>query len=278
MSVPRAFVLGHPVGHSRSRMLHGYWLRTLGLPGAYDLQDVPPEGLAGFFARMRGEGYVGGNVTVPHKVAAMAYMARLDDAARAIGAVNTIWLEDGGLVGGNTDAFGFLTNLDDRAPGWDAAPVEAVVLGAGGAARAVIHGLLSRGATVRLANRTKANAEALAAHFGPGVTAHGMAAAPGLLRRTSLLVNATSLGMLQASPLAIDLAPLPDDAVVCDIVYVPLRTPLLLAARQRGLRAVDGLGMLLHQATAGFARWFGVTPAVTPGLRALVEADIPEGG
>lgn len=277
MTVPRAFILGHPVAHSRSPMLHGHWLRTLGLPGAYDFQDVAPAGLAAFFAGMAAQGYVGGNVTVPHKVAAIVHMSQLDEAARAIGAVNTIWTEAGAVVGGNTDAAGFLANLDERAPGWDGrgwdGADDAVVLGAGGAARAVAYGLLQRGLGVQLVNRTMANAAALAAHLGPRVTAHGPASLAALLPRCGLLVNTTSLGMA-GQPLAIDLAPLRPGAVVCDIVYVPLETPLLQDAAARGHRTVDGLGMLLHQAVPGFAHWFGVTPTVTRELRELVMADI----
>ena len=271
MPIPRAFVLGHPVAHSRSPMIHGHWLRTLGLPGAYDRQDVAPAGLPAFFAGMAARGYVGGNVTVPHKVAAMGFMSRVDAAAEAVGAVNTIWTERGTLVGGNTDASGFLANLDERAPGWDAA-ASATVLGAGGAARAVVHGLLGRGLEVRLVNRTAAAAHALAAHFGPRVRVHEH----GPLPRAGLLVNTTSLGMAGQPPLAIGLGCLLlPEAVVCDIVYVPLETALLRDAAALGHRTVDGLGMLLHQARAGFAHWFGVMPDVTGELRALVVADLP---
>ncbi|MCP8938776.1 shikimate dehydrogenase [Alsobacter sp. SYSU M60028] len=270
----RAFVIGHPIAHSRSPMLHGHWLETLGLAGVYEARDVAPEALPAFFENLRAEGYVGGNVTVPHKLAVIPFLAEIDEAARAIGAVNTIWLEGGRLVGGNTDAYGFLGNLDQLAPGWDAAGGVAVVLGAGGAARAAVYALLSRGFAVRLVNRTPATARDLAAHFGEGVTAHDWTALPALLPEANLLVNTTSLGMLGKPPLDIDLTQLKAGAVVNDIVYVPLDTPLLRQARARGLRTVDGLGMLLHQAVAGFAHWFGVTPSVTPALRALLEADI----
>ena len=255
-------------------MLHRHWLRTLGVPGAYDLADVPSDGLDAFFAGLRGRGYVGGNVTVPHKQAVMPYLARVDETARAIGAVNTIWSERGAWVGGNTDAAGFLANLDERAPGWDAAVRPAVVLGAGGAARAVAFGLLGRGLRVRLFNRTRDSADALAAHMGENVVAHDMATLPESMRATGLFVNTTSLGMHGKPLLEIDLRPLPDDAVVCDIVYVPLDTRLLRAARARGLRTVDGLGMLLHQACGGFAHWFGAEPRVTAALRELIAADI----
>lgn len=268
----RAFVLGYPVAHSRSPLLHGHWLRTLGLDGSYERAEVAPEALAGFFARLPAEGFVGGNVTVPHKVAVIPHVAQLDPAAQAIGAVNTIWTEAGALVGGNTDAAGFLAHLDASAPGWEAD--EAVVLGAGGAARAVVYGLRERGVRVHLVNRTLGAAETLAARFGRGVEAHAMAALPTVLGRGGLLVNATALGMQGKPPLPIDLAPLRRDAIVYDIVYVPLDTALLTEARARGHRTVDGLGMLLHQAVPGFARWFGHTPAVTPELRALIEADV----
>ena len=269
----RAFVLGYPVAHSRSPMLHGSWLRTLGIPGSYERAEIAPENLAAFFARLRSEGFAGGNVTVPHKVACIPHLARLDPAATAIGAVNTIWREADDLVGGNTDAAGFIANLDEHAPGWSGAGT-AVILGAGGAARAAVYALRERGTAIRLVNRTRATAEALAARFGASVSAHDWAELPALLPGAGLLVNTTALGMKGQPPLAIDLAALPPDAVVYDIVYVPLETPLLAAARARGLRAVDGLGMLLHQAVPGFARWFGVTPTVTPELRALIEQDL----
>ena len=272
MAAPRAFVLGHPVGHSRSPKLHGYWLRTLRIEGSYELADVPPEGLAGFFETMRAQGFVGGNVTVPHKVESMAFMDRLDEEARAVGAVNTVWTERGQLVGGNTDVAGFMANLDALAPGWEG---PAVLLGAGGAARAAIHGLRQRHTTVHVVNRTAAHAAALADRFGAGVRAHPWEALPELLGSAGLLVNTTSLGMAGRPELEIDLTRLPRRAVVYDIVYVPRETALLRQARERGHRTVDGLGMLLHQAAPGFAHWFGMTPAVTPELRALLEADIP---
>jgi shikimate dehydrogenase len=266
--------MGHPVAHSRSPMLHGYWLKQLGIEGAYDLCDVASGELEAFFAALREKGYVGGNVTVPHKMAVIPYVTRVDAAAEAIGAVNTIWLENDRLVGGNTDAIGFLGNLDDRAPGWDAGGGVAVVLGAGGACRAAAYGLLQRGFEVHLVNRTPEHAQSLAAHFGPRVIAHGWDALGGLLPRADLLVNTTSLGMLGKPAMEIDLSGLKPSAVVHDIVYVPLETGLLKAAKARGHRTVDGLGMLLHQAVAGFEHWFGVKPVVTEELRQLIEADI----
>ncbi len=272
---PRAFVIGHPVAQSRSPTLHGHWLRALGLPGSYEKIDVAPDALPAFVRGLRDGGLAGGNVTVPHKTAVLALVDEVDAAATAIGAVNTLWVEDGRLHGGNTDAFGFLANLDEAAPGWDAGRNgPAVVLGAGGAARAVVHGLLGRGLAVALVNRTVETAAALARDLGPRVTAHGFEHLPDLLPAAGLLVNTTSLGMAGKPPLALDLRPLPPGAVVNDIVYVPLETELLRAARARGLRAVDGLGMLLHQAVPGFARWFGTVPTVTPALRTALERDI----
>lgn len=271
---PRAFVVGHPIAHSRSPMLHGFWLKQLGIAGSYDARDVPPDELKAFFAGLRDEGYVGGNVTVPHKTAVLSLVSRIDEAAQAIGAVNTVWLEGDAFVGGNTDAIGFLHNLDDRAPGWDAGHPSVLVLGAGGAARAATYGLLQRGCTVHLVNRTPDRAEALAEHFGAKVHAHAWDELAALLPQADVLVNTTSLGMLAKPPLEIDLRGLKPSAVVHDIVYVPLETGLLRAAKARGHRTVDGLGMLLHQAVAGFEHWFGVKPVVTDELRRLIEDDI----
>jgi shikimate dehydrogenase len=271
---PRAFVMGHPIAHSRSPMLHGYWLKHYAIPGSYERLDVPPEELAAFFADFATVGWVGGNVTVPHKSAVIPFLDRIDDDARAMGAVNTIWRENGALVGGNTDAIGFIGNLDELAPGWDTGARLAVILGAGGAARAATYGLLGRGLSVALCNRTADKAAALAAHFGAGVSAHALSELPALLGEADVLVNATSQGMVGQPPLILDLATLKSDAIVCDVVYVPLETGLIRAARARELRTVDGLGMLLHQAVAGFARWFGRTPEVTAELRQLLAEDI----
>ena len=266
--------MGHPVAHSRSPMIHGYWLKTLGIAGAYELKDLTPEIFPAFIANLAGNGYVGGNITAPHKEAAYRLVSGRDAAAEAIGAVNTLWLENGRLMGGNSDTHGFIANLDDRAPGWLVPGCRAVVLGAGGAGRSAVYGLKERGAEVHLVNRTVARAEELAARFGPRVTAHGFDAVPRLLREADLLVNCTSLGLAGKPPLEIDLAPLKKSAVVYDVVYVPLETGLLAAARKRGHRSVDGLGMLLQQAGFGFRKWFGGDPRVTPELRAMLEADI----
>ena len=272
MSGPRAFVIGHPIAHSRSPLLHGFWLNSLGLPGSYERVDVTPDGLADFVGRLRAGAFAGGNVTVPHKTAMLPLIDRLGPAAHAIGAANTLWMEGDTLCADNTDASGFIANLDDEAPDWSAGTCRAVVLGAGGAARAVVHGLLGRGCAVAVANRTAAAAEALALHAG--CEAIPWAALPEALSRADLLVNTTVLGMAGQPPLVLDLEPLPGRAVVCDIVYVPLETALLRQARARGNRVVGGLGMLLHQAVPGFERWFGMRPTVTAALRAILEADL----
>lgn len=270
----KAFVTGHPIAHSRSPKIHGHWLARYGIDGSYQAIDVAPADFAEFVQTLAANGYRGGNVTIPHKEAAFALVSRRDDAAEAIGAVNTLWLEDGTLWGGNTDGHGFAANLDEHAPGW-AANGPAVVLGAGGASRAVIHALIERGVSdIRIVNRTLARAEELSHRFGGGVSAHGVAATGELLVDAGLLVNTTALGMHGNEGLSADPAGLPAHALVTDLVYVPLETPLLAAARARGLKTVDGLGMLLHQAVPGFERWFGVRPEVTAELRRIILADI----
>lgn len=270
----KAFVTGHPVIHSRSPKIHGFWLRRYGIDGSYEAIDVAPENFSEFLTGLGEGGFCGGNVTIPHKEAAFALAQRRDDAAEEIGAVNTLWFENGILHGGNTDAHGFAANLDEYAPGWTQNG-PAVVLGAGGASRAVIHALKKHGVNdIRVVNRTLARAQELRDRFGEGVSAHSLAAAGELLGDAGLLVNTTALGMHGNEGLAADPARLPEHAIVTDIVYVPLETPLLAAARQRGLKAVDGLGMLLHQAVPGFEHWFGKRPQVTPELRALVVADL----
>ena len=264
--------MGHPVAHSRSPMIHGYWLKKLGIPGAYEFKDLAPEQFVPFITNLSANGYIGGNVTVPHKEAAYRNVSQRDAASEAVGALNVLWLENGKLMGGNSDVHGFVANLDDRAPGWKVPGCKALVLGAGGAGRSAVYALKERGAEVHVVNRTVSRAEDLAARFG--VKAHGFDAVPKLLREADLLVNCTSLGMMGKEPLQIDLGPLKKSAVVYDIVYVPLETALLAQAKKRGHRAVDGLGMLLQQAGFGFRKWFGGDPKVTPELRAMIEADI----
>lgn len=272
-----ACVVGWPVEHSRSPAIHNHWLRVLGIPGAYRREAVRPGDLPAFLAGLAARGYVGCNLTVPHKETALE-LAQADARARAVGAANTLWLDGANLRATNTDADGFIANLDRQAPGWDRMAGKAVVLGAGGAARAVVYGLVERGAApILVLNRTPARAQALARAFGPRVEAATWDGLPAALAGARLLVNATSLGMQGAPRLDIDLAPLASDAVVADIVYAPLETPLLAAAGRAGLRTVDGLGMLLHQAVGGFALWFGVRPEVTSELRRVIERDLAGG-
>ena len=272
---PRAGVAGWPVDHSRSPTIHRYWLNELGLSGSYERFAVQPGEFGPFAIRIGRDGLVGANVTAPHKEAAFSLCDRRTAVAEALGAVNTLWRQDGLLWGDNTDVAGFLANMDDSAPGWPGRAKLAVVIGAGGAARAIIYALELRGfERIAVVNRTQSRAEALAAHFGGPTQATPWSHLAAELREADLLVNTSVLGMAGQPPLAVDLGPLPGQAVVADIVYVPLSTPLVEAARARGLRAVEGLGMLLHQAAPGFARWFGARPTVTPALRALVEAEV----
>lgn len=271
----KAFVCGHPIRHSRSPKIHGYWLKQHRIDGSYEAVDVTPGDFSPFMAGLAQAGFAGGNVTIPHKEAAFSLAYRRDEAAETIGAVNTLWLEDGTLWGGNTDAYGFAANLDEYAPDWGSAAV-AVVLGAGGASRAIVHALKKRGfGDIRIVNRTVSRAVELADHFGDGISAHPLPAIGELLSDCGLLVNTTSLGMAGGDePSTIDVSLLPAHAVVTDIVYVPLETPLLAAASARGLKTVDGLGMLLHQAVPGFERWFGVRPQVSSGLRDMIVTDL----
>ena len=269
-----ACVIGWPVEHSRSPLIHNYWLKHYGIAGEYRRELVPAEEFATFVRSLAARGYVGGNVTVPHKEAAFA-LSEPDEKARTVGAANTLWLENGTLRSTNSDVEGFLANLDACAPNWDRGVDKTVLLGAGGAARAVIHGLLSRGVErIFVANRTAGRAEALREAFGKRLQAVGWDEVGAALADAALLVNTTTLGMKGQPSLAIDLAQLPGHAIVADIVYVPVLTPLLAAAKARDLRVADGLGMLLHQAVCGFALWFGKKPEVTTELRALIEADL----
>lgn len=270
----RAFVVGHPIAHSRSPLIHGHWLERHGISGSYEAVDVAPADLPSFLKEMTARGFRGGNVTIPHKEAVHAAVARCDAAAELIGAVNTLWHEDGVLVGGNTDAAGFAANLDDHAPQWRGTG-SALVVGAGGAARAVVFALLEGGfAEVHVANRTAERAGELADRFGRRVSAHGLDALPELIPTTGLIVNTAAAGMEGRKALEIDFSAAPPGAIATDIVYVPLQTDFLKRAARHGVVAVDGLGMLLHQAVPGFERWFGMQPAVTAELRRLVVDDL----
>ena len=271
---PRAFVAGHPIGHSRSPLIHGAWLMRYGIDGSYSAIDVPPEEFRALTIALRAGEWIGGNVTIPHKETAFELADRRDGAAEAIGAVNTLWLEGDMLIGGNTDSYGFAANLDQHLAGWRDGKT-ALVLGAGGASRAIVHALLEADyGRVVIVNRTLQRAENLAARFGPGVEAHGWDAAESFLPAADLIVNTTSLGMEGQPPLLLDLAKAQRHAMATDIVYVPLETPFLKRAAQAGLKTADGLGMLLHQAAPGFARWFGRFPEVDDELRDLVIADL----
>lgn len=274
----RACVIGWPVEHSRSPVIHRYWLKLYGLEGAYEKEAVRPEELQGFLRSLGDRSYVGANVTLPLKEAALASAESADQAAEAIGAANTLWLDAAGtLHASNTDAYGFMTHLTQEAPDWNKGERPVVVLGAGGAARAIVYALVEGGASkIMIVNRTGERAQALAKSFGARVVAVAWEDRNAALSGCGLLVNATSLGMTGKPALDLDLAALPADAIVADIVYSPLATPLLAAARAKGNPTVDGLGMLLHQAVPGFARWFGIRPEVTPELRAHVAASLAE--
>jgi shikimate dehydrogenase len=271
---PRAACLiGWPAAHSRSPLIHHSWLRKLGIEGGYTIESVPPEDVAEFITHLSHHGFVGANVTIPHKERALL-LSVPDERAKAVGAANTLWYQGDTLYATNTDIEGFLNNLDASAPGWDAV-TDALVLGAGGASRAVLFGLIERGiARVHLANRTMARAQALADQFGPQIIPVPWEKIGDILPRAGLLVNTTPLGTKGQPPLAIEVGLLPPHAVVADLVYVPLQTPLLDAAQARGLKTADGLGMLLHQAVRGFELWFGQRPEVTSELRELVEDDL----
>ena len=271
-----AGVIGWPVAHSRSPLIHNYWLQKHGLAGSYVQLAVQPGQLATALSGLAALCFKGCNVTIPHKVEALKLVHEVDANARRVGAVNTVVVQpDGSLKGMNTDGFGYIKSLLDAQPDWraDAGPV--VVLGAGGAARAVVLALSDRGAKeILLLNRTSDKAEAMAAEFGTPVKAVPWEQRHAALAGAALLVNTTSQGMHGHPPLDIDLSALPTHALVSDIIYVPLETPLLLAAKARGNPTVGGLGMLLNQARPAFEAWFGVLPEVTPELRRLVEATL----
>ena len=271
----RACVIGWPIAHSRSPVIHGYWLRMLGIEGTYTREAVRPEDLKTFLATLDERGLAGCNVTVPHKEAAMALAVDADAAARAIGAANTLWLSNGKLYASNTDAYGYMTYLNQEAPQWCQRDAPVLILGAGGAARAIIHGFLETGvAKVIVCNRSLSRSEELVGHFGARISAHPWERRNAAAKSASVVVNTTTLGMKGDGDPGIDFIGVDSGTVVSDIVYVPLETAFLARARSFGLTTVDGLGMLLHQAVPGFERWFGVRPQVTPELFDLVRADI----
>jgi shikimate dehydrogenase len=266
-------VIAWPAGHSRSPLIHNYWIKQHKLDAEYRREAVPPDKFVEFVTHLHEHGYIGANITVPHKEPALK-LSEPDERARAVGAANALWYKDDRLRSTNTDVEGFLANLDAVTPGWDRGLSTAVVLGAGGGARAVVYGLVTREVgRIYVINRTKEKAQALRKKFGSAVQVAGWDETTGLLGGAGLLVNTTTLGMVGQPPLDFNLR-CPASMVVADIVYAPLVTGLLASARARGLRSADGLGMLLHQAVRGFELWFGIRPEVTPELRALVEADL----
>jgi shikimate dehydrogenase len=272
-----ACAIGWPIKHSRSPLIHGHWIEKHGIAGDYRLEGVTPEDFPNFIANLAGHGYVGCNITIPHKEVALK-LSEPDERARAIGAANTLWLDGDRLRSTNTDVVGFIGNLDVSAPGWDKDLENAIVLGAGGAARAVVYGFIERGVkNIHVVNRTISKAEAFRQHFGDSVHPASWDDLPRLLGDAGMLANTTSLGMADNPDLVVDLDLVGDDTVVADAVYVPLKTSLLTAAEGRGLRIADGLGMLLHQATRPFELWWGLRPEVTPELRALVERELLAG-
>ena len=271
----RACVIGWPIAHSRSPLIHGFWLRQYGIDGTYSKKAVKAEDLANFLSSLRARGFEGCNVTVPHKEAAFSAAAKRQPSAIAVGAANTLWFENDELTCANTDTYGFMANLENRAPGWRNRAGPIVILGAGGSARAVVHGFLEDGrGDIRVFNRSLERREYLAKHFGAPVTAWPWAARQEHVPEAAVIVNTTTLGMNDAGSPEIDFARARKGAVAADLVYVPLATEFLKSAEAHGLVAVDGLGMLLHQAVPGFEKWFGVRPDVTPELYDLIAKDI----
>ena len=271
----KAFVIGHPIAHSRSPLIHGSWIAEHEIDGSYTAIDVSPADLPGFFERLRTGEFAGGNVTIPHKEAVFALCDSVDPLAETIGAVNTLVVENGRVHGTNTDYLGFLGNLDAGAPGWSDGLETAIVLGAGGAARAILVALQSRGiGSIVLLNRTRATAEKMAAELPGQIAVAGLEAFNDVAPLAGLVVNTTSIGMHGTKFENFDLSLLPAGALVTDIVYVPLVTSLLAEAQALGLKTVDGLGMLLHQAVPGFEAWFGVRPVVNARLRQTIEATL----
>ena len=275
----KAFVIGWPIEHSRSPLIHTHWLTHHKIRGSYEKIAVEPDQLADFLESLEENGFVGGNVTMPHKEPVFALADHIESDAQRLGAVNTLWRDKGKLNATNTDGYGFLANLDDRSVGWDNETYRkrgALVLGAGGAARGIVDSLVQRGfKDITIANRTLDKAKDLAGLYPDTCHAASMGELPKHVQNAALIVNTTSLGMHDnKSPL--DLSGFNPDTMVNDIVYTPLKTPLLKQANELGMKAVDGLGMLLHQAVPGFERWFGVRPKVTDALRDLILRDLGE--
>jgi len=274
----RACVIGWPIKHSRSPLIHGYWLKKYGIEGSYERVAVEPAALSSFLSSLEENGFAGCNVTVPHKEQAFALAHERDASARAVGAANTLWLDNGRLCAANTDTYGFMSNLASAAPCWNTAEGPALLLGAGGSARAVVHGLLEAGVKdIRLFNRSQGRALELARHFGDRVSAHEWETRNDYVPAASLVVNTTTLGMSGEGSPEIDWSRAPSECVAADLVYVPLATAFLKGAQARGLVTADGLGMLLHQAVPGFEKWFGIRPDVTTELYDFIARDIGGG-
>ncbi len=273
--IKKTAVLGWPIKHSRSPLIHNYWLQSYGIEGSYEKIAVTPEKFEKTIRSMPDLGYVGANLTIPHKQAIFHLADELDHVARTTGAANTIWWDDGKLCATNTDVTGFMTNLQRSAPDWHKTDGCVAVIGAGGAARGIVYGLLKAGVEeVRIFNRTRERGIELSHCFDVRVKVEDWDNRNERIRDCHTLVNATSLGMEGCPPLDLDLTMLRQDSVVVDIVYSPLETRLLAQAKQLGHVTVDGLGMLLHQAAPGFAKWYGRRPGITPELRALVVDDL----
>ena len=271
----KACVIGWPIEHSRSPKIHGYWLDLYKIDGSYTKRAVQPGTLETFLRSLADEGYAGCNVTIPFKEEAFRLIASRDAAATAIGAANTIWIEDGELRASNTDTYGYMTYLSREAEDWDRRDAPVCILGAGGAARAIVHGFLEAGVgEIRIFNRSMERAEALRRDFGPRLKVLPWEDRSRASTEASVLVNTTSLGLKGEGTLAMDFTDFHPDCIVSDIVYVPLETGLIREARRHGLHTVDGLGMLLHQAVPGFEKWFGVRPEVTDDLYDRIAADI----
>lgn len=274
--VNHAFVTGYPIKHSRSPLIHGYWLKQLGLQGSYRAHAVSPDAFPDFIASLKSgqSGFTGGNVTIPHKELAFTLCDRPDVLSTELGAANTLWIEDNLVHATNTDGYGFSANLDERSPGWDFCQT-AVILGAGGASRAVIQAVRDRGVkTIHVVNRTVARAKELADRFGPAIHAQPMEALSEVMTGAGLFINTTSLGMDGSDVPQIDFTVMTAGSIVTDIVYVPLKTPILAQAQEQGFVTVDGLGMLLHQAAPGFEKWFGKRPTVDDALRQIIIDDM----
>jgi shikimate dehydrogenase len=271
-----AGVMGWPVMHSRSPMIHNYWMKEHGLAGTYVPLAIQPDGLKAALRSLHPLGFSGANVTIPHKQEAMKIVDEVDAAAKRIGAISCVTVRpDGSLAGTNNDAYGFIRNLRQEQPGWRADGGPVTVIGAGGGSRAVCYGLMQEGVKeIRLVNRTPGRAKVIAEEFGGPIKALSWESRNDALDGVAMVVNTTSQGMVGQAPLDIRLDKLPKSALAADIIYIPLETPFLAAARAHGNRTVNGLGMLLHQGPLAWKLWFGVEPKVTPELRALVEKSL----